>query len=157
MTGKQRDYARLLAISAAVVAVDQITKGLALEALTDGPVTLIRGVLALRLTFNPGGAFGILGNATWIFLVAGFAIATLIVVWVGRLDDPSLLVPLALVLGGGLGNLFDRLFRGFDGHVVDFIDLSFWPTFNVADIAISCGVVLIAVSGMKARPDEAEA
>lgn len=157
MTGKQGDYARLLAIATAVITVDQITKGLALDGLSDGPISLIRGVLALRLTFNPGGAFGILGNATWIFLIAGFAIATLIVVWVGRLDDPSLVVPLALVLGGGLGNLSDRLFRDLEGHVVDFIDLSFWPTFNVADIAISFGVILIVINGMRQRPDGAEA
>ena len=74
-----------------------------------------------------------------------------------RLDDPSVVTPLALVLGGGLGNLCDRVLRDLDGHVVDFIDLSFWPTFNVADIAISFGVILIVINGMRQRPDGAPA
>ena len=157
MTSKQRNYARLFAFAAAIVAADQVTKQLALDNLMAAPISLIEDVLALRLTYNPGGAFGILADATWVFLVAGVAIAIVIVVWAGRADDPSLVTPLALVLGGGLGNLADRVFRDLGGRVVDFIDLSFWPTFNVADMAISFGVVLIIFSGMKERPERAGA
>jgi signal peptidase II len=59
------------------------------------------------------------------------------------------------VLGGGLGNMIDRALRDHGGGVVDFIDLSFWPTFNVADMAIVIGVVLVAISGFRGEPARA--
>ena len=156
MTRKQRAYARLLGLAAAIVVVDQVTKQLALDNLQDSALALIPRVLALRLAYNPGGAFGILQSAPWLFLIAGFVIVAVILVWAGRLEEPWLITPLALVLGGGLGNLIDRLFRDLDGRVVDFIDLSFWPTFNVADMAIVSGVILIAFSSMRSEPPPAE-
>lgn len=157
MTIKQRAYARLLGFAAAIVVVDQATKQLALSSLQDAPIPLIPGILALRLTYNAGGAFGFLDGFPWLFLVSGVVIVAVILVWAGRLDDPGLATPLGLVLGGGLGNLADRVFRGFDGRVVDFIDLTFWPTFNVADSAIVFGVILIALAGFRGEPARAEA
>jgi signal peptidase II len=155
VTLKQRTYARLLGFGAAVVGVDQLTKQLALSALQDAPLLLIPDVLALRLAYNAGGAFGFLDGLPALFLIAGLGVVALILVWAGRLEDPALATPLGLVLGGGLGNLSDRVFRGLDGRVVDFIDLSFWPTFNVADSAIVVGVILIAVMGIRGEPARA--
>ena len=148
MTPKQRLYVRLLSIAAVVVAVDQITKQLALEYLSDGSLELVRGVLSLRLTYNSGGAFGFLQGVPTFFLIASLAIVVVILVWVGRSDEGGFVVPLGLVLGGGIGNLIDRLFRGFDGQVVDFVDLHVWPVFNVADSAIVIGVLLIALASV---------
>ena len=132
-----------------VVAADQVTKHLALTSLAGDPLALIPGWLSLRLTYNSGGAFGFMQGAPGFFLVAGLAIFVLILMWVGRLEDDELVLPLALVLGGGIGNLTDRVLRDFGGGVVDFIDLSFWPTFNVADTAIVFGVILIFATGVR--------
>lgn len=143
-------YGPLLATAAAVVAADQLTKSWALGALADGPVTLIDGVLDLRLTFNPGGAFGILQGLPGFFLVATVAVAVLILVWVRRVEDARWIVPLGMVLGGGLGNLADRVLRDHGGRVVDFIDLHVWPVFNLADSAIVLGALLILLLGRRA-------
>lgn len=144
-------YGVLLAVAAVVVSVDQITKELALSGLSDGPMELIEGVLTLRLTFNPGGAFGLLRGLPGFFLVATVLVIGVILLWARRLDDLKSAIPLGLVLGGGLGNLADRLFRDTGGKVVDFIDLHVWPVFNLADSAIVAGVVLILLLNLWAR------
>jgi signal peptidase II len=149
MAPKQRLYLRLLAVASLVVAADQLTKQLALDRLNDGPIHLINGVLSLHLAFNPGGAFGFGQNAPLFFLLASLAIIVFIVIWIGRSAETGFVVPLGLVLGGGMGNVIDRLFRGYDGQVVDFIDLHVWPVFNLADSAIVIGVILIALSGLR--------
>jgi signal peptidase II len=136
-------YLRLFGAAAAVVVLDQITKGWALRALADGPVDVIDGVLTMRLTYNPGGAFGLLQGLPGFFLVATVLVIGIILIWAHRLEDPRLIVPLGMVLGGGLGNLADRVFRDTGGQVVDFIDLHVWPVFNLADSAIVIGVLLI--------------
>jgi signal peptidase II len=140
----QRPSFGLLAAAAVLVlALDQLTKEIALRSLTDGPVDVIEGVLRWRLAFNPGGAFGIFQDHSEIFLVATLLVVGLILLWVRNLDDPRLVVPLGLVVGGGLGNVADRIFRGHDGKVVDFIDLHVWPVFNIADMGVVLGVLAI--------------
>jgi signal peptidase II len=130
-------------VAAVVVGLDQLTKELALRSLGDGPTDIIENVLRFRLTFNPGGAFGVFQDHSELFLVATVVVIGLILAWIRKLEDPRLIVPLALVVGGGLGNVFDRLFRDHDGQVVDFIDLHVWPVFNVADMAVVLGVLTI--------------
>jgi signal peptidase II len=148
-----RLYLRLFAAAAAVVAFDQLTKEWALAALDDGPVEVVEGVLSLRLTYNSGGAFGLLQGLPGFFLVATLVVIVIILIWAHRLEDPRLIVPLGMVLGGGLGNLADRIFRATEGRVVDFIDVHVWPVFNVADSSIVVGVLLILlISGRSARP-----
>ncbi len=149
MSAKQRIYARLLAYAIVVVAIDQVTKQAALDYLASGPVHLIDGVLSLRLSYNSGGAFGFLQGIPGLFLIASIVIAAVILVWVGRLNDLGYSAPLGLILGGGLGNLTDRVFRDLEGQVVDFIDLQVWPIFNVADTAIVTGVLLIVFFGSR--------
>lgn len=138
-----RLYVTLFGAAAVVIALDQATKQWALSALGDGPVDLIEGILSLRLTYNPGGAFGILQGLPGFFLVASVVVIGVILIWAHRLDDARLVVPLGAVLGGGLGNLADRVFRDTQGRVVDFIDLHVWPVFNLADSSIVIGVLLI--------------
>ena len=141
----------LLATAAAVAAVDQLTKSLALDKLADGPVEVIDGVLTLRLTFNPGGAFGVLQGVPNFFLIATVVIVVFILYWARTVQSTAWAIPLGLVLGGGLGNLADRVFRDTDGRVVDFADLQVWPVFNVADSAITIGVLALLVMSFRAE------
>ncbi|MGH2693579.1 MAG: signal peptidase II [Actinomycetota bacterium] len=144
-----RIYVPLLATAAAVLVLDQATKELALRELADRPVELIDGVLSLRLTFNPGGAFGLLPGLPGFFLIATVVVIATVLLWARGLEDGRWAIPLGLILGGGLGNLYDRLFREFDGRVVDFVDLAFWPVFNGADAAITVGVLLVLIFGVR--------
>ncbi len=150
-TRSLRTYPVLLLVAAVIVGLDQFTKELALSGLQDGPVDLIEGVLTLRLTYNPGGAFGLLQGVPGFFLVATVVVVGVILVW-ARKTSPATAIPLGLVLGGGLGNLTDRLFRDTAGRVVDFIDLHVWPVFNLADSAIVVGVIVLLIITMRSDP-----
>jgi signal peptidase II len=137
-----------------IVALDQATKEIALAALQDGHVDVIDGVLRLNLTFNSGGAFGIGQDLPGLFLVATVGIVGTIVVVARKVTDARWLVPLGCVLGGGLGNAYDRVFRDLGGGVVDFIDLHVWPVFNVADMAIVTGALIMFVLGWRDKEPE---
>jgi signal peptidase II len=119
---------------------------LALETLADGPVNIVGGAIRFELTRNSGAAFGTLrGAGSWLALLAAVVV---VVVFVSLRDDMDrlTLTALGLVLGGAIGNLLDRLFRGdglADGLVVDFVDFGPWPNFNVADSAIVIGIMAI--------------
>ena len=135
-----------------VVGVDQLTKHLVVSNLSGGKViTVIDGVLTFHLTLNPGGAFGIGRGLPGFFLTASIAVVALVVVLARRVDDPRWLVPLGLVLGGGVGNLIDRVLRDTGGRVVDFIDLHVWPVFNVADMAVVIGVGIILILSFRSE------
>jgi len=149
-------YRALLATAAAVVALDQVTKELALASLGDAPISLIEGWLSLRLVFNSGGAFGIFQGMPGLFLIATVAISIVILVWARKVAGARWGIPLGLVLGGGFGNVADRLFRDTDGRVVDFIDLHVWPVFNVADMAIVTGVGLLLILSFRSERSNAE-
>ncbi|HKN39233.1 MAG TPA: signal peptidase II [Acidimicrobiia bacterium] len=148
----RRSPAGPLAVAAAVVVLDQLTKVWAVSGLSDGPVRVVGSLLELRLTRNPGGAFSLLTNLTPVLAVLAVVMAVYIVRTTRRTADIVMAYSLALVLGGALGNLVDRLVRspGFlRGEVIDFIKVPHWPTFNVADSAITVGVILIAIRGWK--------
>ena len=138
-------YRPLLVAAAIAAGLDQLTKELALTGLADGPVDVVPGILTLRLTFNSGGAFGLLQGLPGFFLVATVAVLVVILVWARKLEEPRLSVPLGLVLGGGLGNLIDRVARPYGGRVVDFIDFQIWPVFNLADMSIVVGTGVVAL------------
>ena len=137
-----------------ILALDQATKELALATLDDGHVDVIEGVLRLNLTFNSGGAFGIGQDLPGLFLVATVGIVGTILVVARKVTDARWLVPLGCVLGGGLGNAYDRVFRDLGGGVVDFIDLHVWPVFNVADMAIVTGALVMFVLGWRDKEPE---
>jgi signal peptidase II len=141
-------YIRLLLTAGIVLAVDQTTKSLALERL-DEPADVISGVLTLRIVYNSGGAFGLLEGLPEFFLVATVIAAVLILFWARKVEEPSWTIPLGMILGGGLGNLTDRVLRDTDGRVVDFIDLQVWPVFNVADACIVTGIGLVLLFGIR--------
>jgi signal peptidase II len=143
--GGLRSLRVLLPVAAAVLIADQLTKQLVFTHLQNHSVDIISGVLTLRFTLNSGGAFGILQGVPGLFLAATVLVIGLLVVWVRQLADPRMLIPLGMMLGGGLGNASDRLFRHLGGRVIDWIDLHVWPVFNLADSAIVIGVILVII------------
>jgi len=142
-----------LGVAAVVVGLDVATKHWALTSLADGPIRLI-GSTRLALTYNTAGAFG-LGGAVVPFLALGALVLVVVMVTTGSATTRTpAAVALGLVLGGAFGNLADRIFRDpglLRGAVVDFVDLRFWPVFNLADAAITCGAVLLLWVGWARR------
>ena len=145
-----------------VYALDQVTKHLAVERLSDGDVPLPGGWLTLHLVRNPGAAFST-GTEYTVVLTCFAIVATVVVLWVARrLGDLWWAVALGLLLAGVAGNLTDRLLRTpgpLRGHVVDFLQLPSWPVFNVADMAINGAAALIVLQAFRGtrvdgtRPD----
>ncbi len=122
--------------------VDQSTKYWAIHILKDGSIPLIRGILELRLRHNVGSAFGVvLLGRTAIFLLT-IVLSVVFVIWITRVrrEQAPFFVGIALYLAGAWGNLLDRLRWG---HVIDFIEPSFWATFNLGDVMIVGGVGLL--------------
>lgn len=143
-------YRRIVfAVAIAVVTLDQVTKALAVVYLeSQPPVPLLGSFLQLAFARNPGAAFSIGTGMTWVFSALALAVAAVVVRTSHRLIDARWAWCLGGVLGGAVGNLLDRLFRSpgpLRGHVVDFIMLPNYPLFNVADSAIVCAAVGIAL------------
>lgn len=144
-TGRQRKAA-VLGGTAAVVAIDWATKAVATVTL-DERVIEVASVLTLRLGHNPGVAFGLGDRLPGTAVIAVIALVTVVVAVSavrGAFHPP---VAAGLVLGGAVANLGDRLVGG---TVVDFLDLGWWPSFNVADIAITSGVALVLLAALRA-------
>lgn len=126
------------------VVLDQATKAWARTALAGGRVTVVPDVLDLVLVKNTGAAFSIGSGSTWVFALLAVGIVAACAAWVLR--ERTLPAPLACALGavagGGVGNLIDRVVAG---EVTDFFATTFmdFPVFNVADIFVTCGVVLV--------------
>jgi signal peptidase II len=138
-----------LGTAALVVVADQLTKSWAVHRLAHGSIHVV-WKLDLILSFNTGSAFGLAkGWAPVITALAALVVVGLLAVVRGVRSD-AVAAALGLVLGGALGNLADRVFRGHHGAVVDFIALHFWPTFNVADACITVGVILAVVLSWRA-------
>ena len=141
------------AAAAVVIALDAVTKYVAeLELGAGQAVRIVGDWVRLHLVYNRGAAFGLhLGDySRWIFLV--IAIVAVVVLWRMSREAPVgdwfRQLALGLVAGGAAGNLVDRVRSG--QGVVDFLDVGIgtlrWPTFNVADIAVSCGAIALAIS-----------
>ncbi len=138
-----------LLAAAAIVVADQLTKVWAVAALPGNPIVIIDGFLGFHLTRNPGAAFSSLQGVGPLIGVLGIGIAAWLIIMLRREPDPMEAWAFALVLGGAVGNLLDRVFRGdglLDGAVVDFVDLWWIPTFNVADSAITIGAGLLLLA-----------
>ncbi len=140
-------WALLLGVAAVALALDQATKAWAVATLGDGRIIDLVGSLRLRYVANHGSAFSLAdGRGPLISLLAIVVVAVLL--RTGRhATRPVVAVALGMILGGALGNLLDRAVREGDGFlgggVVDFVDLQWWPVFNLADSAIVVGAVLL--------------
>jgi signal peptidase II len=149
---------RWLALAAFVIAADQATKAWIMSAFRHGESLVVTTFFDLVFVFNPGAAFSFLRDAggwqRWFFLVLALGISGWIVTMLRRhANEPLLAFSLALVLGGALGNVIDRIRLG---AVVDFLSFHiadyYWPAFNVADSAISIGVVLLIWQQFRSKP-----
>ena len=132
-----------LAVTVIVFVLDRVSKIAAVMFLSDvSTLPVFSPVFHLTLVRNPGGAFGLFPGFHFLFSwVALAAIAVLISLYLnGKWRKKTGELPLALILGGALGNLYDRFFFG---GVIDFLDFRVWPVFNVADSCITIGVVLL--------------
>ena len=150
---------RWLILSAIVVLVDQITKLLAVKHLLGRPpVVVVPGFFDFSLVYNTGAAFGLLNKAEGWQNVFFIAVATLVslflVVSLSRMNrsDTQIAIAFALILGGAVGNVIDRIQQG---YVVDFIHWFYqdwhWPTFNIAASAITIGAVLLVLDVLGLR------
>ncbi|MBF0219961.1 MAG: signal peptidase II [Gammaproteobacteria bacterium] len=156
---------RWLWLSLAVLVIDQITKQLADALLTYMQPVALLPLFNFTLMYNSGAAFSFLSDAggwqRWFFTAIALTVSTALVIWITRLQRQQwpLAMALALILGGAIGNLIDRLIFG---HVIDFIDIYYqqwhWPAFNVADAAISIGAALLLIDtlfgGEPVTPDK---
>ena len=153
----RRKTALYVAMVVGVIALDQVTKAMVLESLRPyTPVPVLGDVFRLTFIYNTGAAFGLhLGDASrWVFM--GLAAVAVVVLWMmfrgTPWSDRARLVAIASVTGGAIGNVVDRV-RSSRG-VVDFLDFGIqwggrdvrWPVFNVADIAVTCGALMLAFS-----------
>jgi len=141
----------MVGLAVVMVAIDQWTKQLALDALTDAPPKrILGGLIYLDLTFNKGAAFSFGEGFTFVFPVIAIVISAAILWFARGLRSWPWALAMGLILGGAVGNLVDRLFREpgpFRGQVVDFISAfaaggEKFAIFNIADSCLSVGVVL---------------
>lgn len=147
--GPGRKLPVLAGVAAFVYALDIVSKMAVVAVLPHRPpVRLLGGLLTLRLVRNSGAAFGIGTSMTIVFTVIAAAVVVYILRTARKLRSLPWAISLGLLLGGAMGNLTDRIFRSpglFRGDVVDWIELPHWPVFNLADSAIVCGGVLLAL------------
>lgn len=135
--------------AAVVVIVDRLTKLWALNALADGEIVPIEGILGFDLAFNTGAAYGLFKGGGSVIAVGALVAAGLIIYALRSVERRFEAVTLGAIMGGALGNLIDRIARGpglFDGAVVDWIETPLWPNFNIADSAIVVGAVLLILA-----------
>jgi len=151
---------RAAVLSLIVVVLDQWTKHWAQNALDGGRTIEVVWTLRFALGYNSGFAFSTgTGWGPWIGLVA-VAVVLVLVAGMRRADNEVSRTGLALVVGGAVGNIVDRLFRGralMRGRVIDFIDLQWWPVFNVADSAITIGGLVLVVMALRGSGRDVDA
>lgn len=150
-------------LSALIVIFDQLSKYMASHLLVMYEAVAVMPMFNFTLMHNTGAAFSFLSDAggwqRWFFTIIALVISAVIFIWIRRLNSDQQLqaIGLSLVLGGALGNVIDRVLLG---HVVDFIQIYYkqwyWPAFNIADSAISIGVVLLIFDSLRSshKPED---
>lgn len=150
MSGVTRALSLTLAVCGLVFALDQAAKGLINETVSRGEEVQVLPFLAFENTRNSGIAFGVGGEVSPLLIAATVVALVLVLGYLAlHADRPLIWLPAGLLLGGALGNLADRVR---EGAVIDFIDLPLWPTFNLADVAITVGVVTLLLVGERRSP-----
>ena len=148
----RRPLLGILGVATLLVVVDQLTKWWAVAALDDPPRAIdLFWTLRLRLLYNRGTAFSLTDDTGPIVSVIAVVVVVLLLRSGRTQRSPLVVVGYGLVVGGTVGNLLDRLFREgdglFGGGVVDFVDLQWFPVFNVADSALTIGIGLLLIAG----------
>ena len=141
-------------LAAVIVVADRVTTTVAEDHIHD--VVHVWGPIGLALQFNSGLAFSLFtGRSTLTTVLLAIGVVVLAIL-VARVHTMPQAIGGGLVLGGGIGNLSERIVGTHRGQVADFITLSHWPTFNVADAAITVGVIVVAASILFGRPAAAD-
>ena len=157
MSARLRSVIAWIGLAVALALADRATKEMVLGAFRAGEAREVTGFFNLVLTFNRGAAFSLLADAPgWQreLFVAIAVVATVVIVWLlaRQGNDKLFSLALALILGGALGNLWDRIALG---HVIDFLDFHaaghHWPAFNLADSAITVGAALLIWDGFRSK------
>lgn len=141
-----------LAVALLVIIIDQTSKFLVRANLSQGnSFSLINGVFSITNVRNPGGAFGLLPNQQWLFMLVSLLVVVAMVIFfiIKRPQKLAVKVSLGLAAGGALGNLIDRIFFGL---VTDFLDFHFWPVFNLADSSIVIGLAILLFVYLREAP-----
>ena len=141
---KHNYYKLISAITILIIIIDQITKFFA-KAITN-TVILIPKVLEFTFVKNTGVAFGLFKGMQWIMIVLVILIILIIIYFIKDVKNKSLAISLSLILGGAIGNLIDRIVYS---NVIDFIKISIWPVFNIADACITVGAILLIIYFIK--------
>lgn len=144
---RKATFALFAPLVVVLVIVDRLTKVWAAGNLAKGVIGYDFGPVAFTLVHNRGAAFGMGQGGGWLFVIVALVICVAAVLWLAHSKENRILevVSLALIVAGGVGNLIDRLTTE---YVVDFIKFTFidFPVFNVADICVTCGVVLFIIT-----------
>ena len=141
-----------LLVASVVALLDQLTKAWALRDLADGRIIHVIWTMQFNLTFTRGMAFSRGTGIGPIIGVIGLVVVVLLLLSLRRADNALTRVATGLIIGGAVGNILDRLFRGsgwMRGAVIDFIDFQWWPVFNIADMAIMIGAATMMVAMLK--------
>lgn len=161
--GKRHPMLRWLWLAVAVVVLDLTTKAMASAMLTYAQPVPVMPMFNLTLLHNTGAAFSFLANEAgwqrWIFITLALAVSVFLVRWLSTLKEGEtwLAVAIVLILGGAIGNVYDRIVHG---YVVDFIHL-YWgryhfPAFNIADMAITAGAAMMIIDMFRKPLDSAD-
>jgi len=132
-----------------LITIDQLVKLTVTNSIYNSSITVIKGVLNLTYIENTGGAFGIGNNSTIMFVIANIIIITIITKLILSKNNelPTyILLGLGLIIAGGLGNLIDRIFRGFVVDYIDFNPLIKYPVFNIADVCVVIGCIIAGIN-----------
>lgn len=147
MSARARAWLVATAVCAVVVVLDQASKAIARAELEPGSGATIVGPLELTEAHNSGVAFGLAAGGGGLLIAAtAVALIAILALFAHNPERPGIAPATGLLLGGALGNLADRARVG---EVTDFIDLAPWPAFNLADVAITAGVVVLALSYLR--------
>jgi signal peptidase II len=141
-----------LLVSVIVTLLDQLSKAWALRDLTDGKIIDVIWTMRFNLTYNRGMAFSRGTGVGPIIGVIGLVVVVMLLLSLRRADNVLTRLATGLIIGGAMGNILDRLFRGsgwMRGAVIDFIDFQWWPVFNVADMAIMIGAATMIIAMLK--------
>lgn len=148
-----------LSISTIIIILDQISKQIAERSLELYERIAVMPLFNITLAYNEGAAFSFLSDAggwqRWFFLILTSVISVVLFFWLKKSESKLESLAISMVLGGAIGNFIDRLLFG---HVIDFLDVYYethhWPAFNVADMAISGGVMLLIITTFIQQPEK---
>jgi signal peptidase II len=141
-----------LLVAVVIIVLDQLSKAWALRDLADGHIIHVIWTLQFNLTYNRGMAFSRGTGLGPVIGVMALVVVVMLLLSLRRADNSLTRLATGLIIGGAIGNILDRLFRGsgwMRGAVIDFIDFQWWPVFNIADMAIMIGAATMIVAMLK--------